>query len=767
MERSNIIKPRKNSVGIGYTNRTEKKLRLHNLLHNSSKRLDLSLQKLIKLSKEKHHPPARNNFRKGSKFFDDETRIKQRMAKRKKTTMKKFQNKHSIVSEYQTNHLPSYYKNSLRNLEQDNRVELFFKGYNFPKNKIFFVKVFLCDGTVTKLGKIETGVWGRGQVEKALEMNFLFNRRQRIWIGLFDLKNNPYGSLEFELGQLIGNVQNFLLIDLNLIKEEKNQNGKISGFEKKKAKSANFIESQPRLKIFFERKSLKIEGKYDFLDLLESGLKLSVITCIDFTASNIHTYNQVSLHQVHKDCLNEYQSAIASLCSVLVNYDEDKLISVFGFGAEPKYSNFDHLITMEERRFTAFQIVQKKQKKKLFRKIKSHLAKKKSIKKPANKDWLMDIVKNSKLKEDMKVSHFFPLTGDWEQNAGLGVEGVFGIYNSVIENDILRFSGPTLFTPMLQEVTKFTKEISQEDPKNYSILVIITDGVIHDLDETIEELIKASVYPLSVIIVGVGDEDFETMNILDSDFYALKDKNGEVCQRDIVQFVDYSYYNNNNVNFEMLAENVLKEIPDQVCGYYNFLSNFDKGFSVDECFDLEKRMTVQTNVIEDEEFEFPVRSKSIKSAYLGINELVEYEFMNKVSKDNAPQSQKPISSKISYKSQKSNFSKYAQEVVKNPKSGNKSPFMGKKKNFFKGDEEFMTFENLMETEFLGIKDSKKRGKGVIDHKVPGFEKQNVNLEKCEIETKEAEERPKIKRMRSFAVNGMIKKLNKKYGSFDY
>lgn len=80
-------------------------------------------------------------------------------------------------------------------------------------------------------------------------------------------------------------------------------------------------------------------------------------------------------------------------------------------------------------------------------------------------DWLTDIVKKSKTKEDMKVSHFFPLTGSWEQNAGYGVEGVFKIYNSVIENNLLRFSGPTLFSPMLQEVNKFSKEIKEESPK--------------------------------------------------------------------------------------------------------------------------------------------------------------------------------------------------------------------------------------------------------------------------------------------------------------
>jgi hypothetical protein len=39
-------------------------------------------------------------------------------------------------------------------------------------------------------------------------------------------------------------------------------------------------------------------------------------------------------------------------------------------------------------------------------------------------------------------------------------------------------------------------------------LLIITDGVINDMDATVTALVQASGQPLSVIIVGVGNEDF-------------------------------------------------------------------------------------------------------------------------------------------------------------------------------------------------------------------------------------------------------------------
>ena len=42
---------------------------------------------------------------------------------------------------------------------------------------------------------------------------------------------------------------------------------------------------------------------------------------------------------------------------------------------------------------------------------------------------------------------------------------------------------------------------------------------------------------MSIIIVGVGDEDFSTMEALDSDDKLLR-ANGRVATRDIVQFVE-------------------------------------------------------------------------------------------------------------------------------------------------------------------------------------------------------------------------------------
>jgi len=44
--------------------------------------------------------------------------------------------------------------------------------------------------------------------------------------------------------------------------------------------------------------------------------------------------------------------------------------------------------------------------------------------------------------------------------------------------------------------------------QNYFVLLILTDGVITDMEQTREALVHASSLPMSVIIVGVGSADF-------------------------------------------------------------------------------------------------------------------------------------------------------------------------------------------------------------------------------------------------------------------
>ena len=51
----------------------------------------------------------------------------------------------------------------------------------------------------------------------------------------------------------------------------------------------------------------------------------------------------------------------------------------------------------------------------------------------------------------------------------------------------------------------------------YHVVIIITDGNCHDMPETTTKLVELSKMPFSAVVIGVGDGDFEDMEILDAD----------------------------------------------------------------------------------------------------------------------------------------------------------------------------------------------------------------------------------------------------------
>jgi len=83
--------------------------------------------------------------------------------------------------------------------------------------------------------------------------------------------------------------------------------------------------------------------------------------------------------------------------------------------------------------------------------------------------------------------------------------------------------GPTRFTPVLKHIREVAE--ASKDPKMYYIALIVTDGEIHDMKSTIDEIayISQKNLPISIILVGVGNEDFGNMVRLDGDDLALKE----------------------------------------------------------------------------------------------------------------------------------------------------------------------------------------------------------------------------------------------------
>jgi hypothetical protein len=230
-----------------------------------------------------------------------------------------------------------------------------------------------------------------------------------------------------------------------------------------------------------------------FLEYLRGGLQINLAVSIDFTGSNGDPRNPKSLHYMDPVQPNQYVRAIMSVCDILMEYDTDKMVPAFGFGAE--------LPTRE-------------------------------------------------------VSHFFNLNFSPQPEVH-GVQGVLDAYGAALTS--VRLAGPTNFAPTIHSVGQFARQ--QRDV--YTVLLILTDGEITDMDATINAIVGCDDAPMSVIIVGVGSGcDFAMMDQLDGDGQRLRAANGVQMKRDIVQFVPFRNYTNAPPG--ALAAEVLREVPDQV-----------------------------------------------------------------------------------------------------------------------------------------------------------------------------------------------------------
>nr|XP_057941711.1 copine-5-like isoform X3 [Doryrhamphus excisus] len=172
----------------------------------------------------------------------------------------------------------------------------------------------------------------------------------------------------------------------------------------------------------------------------------------------------------------------------------------------------------------------------------------------------------AKLPPDGRVSHGFPLNGNIESPYCNGMEGILDAYHRSLKT--VQLYGPTNFAPVVNHVARYAAAV--QDGSQYFVLLIITDGVISDMAQTKEAIVNAAKLPMSIIIVGVGQAEFDAMVELDGDDIRISSR-GKLAERDIVQFVPFRDYmdrtGNHVLSMARLAKDVLAEIPDQVISY--------------------------------------------------------------------------------------------------------------------------------------------------------------------------------------------------------
>lgn len=154
------------------------------------------------------------------------------------------------------------------------------------------------------------------------------------------------------------------------------------------------------------------------------------------------------------------------------------------------------------------------------------------------------------------TSHFFPLNGDPSNAYVSGMQSVVETYERLLPQ--LQFSGPTNFSPTIRALA----DGARRSKTVYTILLMLTDGAITDMAETVDAIVAADDAPLSIVIIGIGNADFSSMVCLDGDRELLRDRWGRVARRDLVQFMPFNEFEGRDP--ALLGAALLEEIPRQV-----------------------------------------------------------------------------------------------------------------------------------------------------------------------------------------------------------
>ncbi|KAG5050133.1 hypothetical protein JHK85_011236 [Glycine max] len=228
--------------------------------------------------------------------------------------------------------------------------------------------------------------------------------------------------------------------------------------------------------------------------LREAGLESSnLILGIDFTKSNEwtgkHSFHRKSLHHIG-NTPNPYEQAISIVGHTLSSFDEDNLIPCFGFGDASTHDQNVFCFYQDNRFCHGFEEV---------------LARYREI---------VPYIKLSVVLREFKQKDYI----DFSVGAS-SLSTVPPVRNPAF----VPFHSPTSFAPVIDAAI----DIVERNNGQYHVLVIIADGQVTRNPDvpygklspqeqaTINSIIAASHYPLSIILVGVGDGPWDEMKYFD------------------------------------------------------------------------------------------------------------------------------------------------------------------------------------------------------------------------------------------------------------
>ena len=173
--------------------------------------------------------------------------------------------------------------------------------------------------------------------------------------------------------------------------------------------------------------------------------------------------------------------------------------------------------------------------------------------------------------EDFDDDHLIPCYGFGDSTTGessvfsfypgnrpaKGLQALVQRYRELVPH--VSLSGPTTFAPLIRQAMRHVYHNGME----FHLLLILADGQISStcMQETMRAIEEASMFPISIVLIGVGDGPWEAMHYFDDSLPSR--------QWDNFQFVEFNRVLRLSASIAeqrreaSFALNALMELPDQ------------------------------------------------------------------------------------------------------------------------------------------------------------------------------------------------------------
>jgi hypothetical protein len=163
----------------------------------------------------------------------------------------------------------------------------------------------------------------------------------------------------------------------------------------------------------------------------------------------------------------------------------------------------------------------------------------------------------AKFPPDFRFSNNFPLSGDPKNPYVKGVQNILQAYRQASMG--VQFFAPVEYSEIIHDVIKMAK-VAQDNKTNvYFVLIILTNGNIKQIEHTLNDVVQASEFPISILFAGIsntahpigGGDHSKLTQLLDSSLKSLS--TNRPLKRQCTYFVEHEKSADNHAVRELLS----------------------------------------------------------------------------------------------------------------------------------------------------------------------------------------------------------------------